>query len=124
MARDANRMSEAVAKLAGVFADHVSVTVTYSRSGSSLGGISATISVSRYDVEQDGMVTAWEIREYLVAATSLVLDGVQIAPQVGDRMTQGADDVYEVLDVPGQGCWQWADGMSNVRQIHTKRVGA
>jgi len=117
-------MAEAVAKLSERFASHASVTVTYSRGQAGIGGIQATIRASQYEIEQGGMITTWEIREYLIPAASLVLDGVQITPRVGDRMTQSLAEVYEVLEVPGQGCWQWADGLSTVRMIHAKKVGA
>ena len=29
---------------------------------------------------------------------------------------------YEVLDVPGQGCWRTSDRAGNIMRIHTKRI--
>ncbi len=113
--------------LAGVLKQHASSPVTYSRPPADEDGetveleIAATLGKTDYEKpDQYGLPIGDTATDFLVSAADFT--GTFSEPQVGDRIVlDGA--VYEVLELPGQGCWRWSDGFGNVMRIHTKRIG-
>jgi hypothetical protein len=101
VARNANRMTEAVLKLAGVFKSHAAVTVTYSRpsTGQSVDGLVATIGMTEWQiVESDGRVVGYESRDYFFTAADLAFaSGSPLGvPLSGDTITEANGAVYRV----------------------------
>jgi len=113
--------------LAGVLKQHASSPVTYSRPPADDEGetleleIAATLGKTEYEKsDQYGLPVGATATDFLVSAADFA--GTFGEPQVGDRVVaDGA--VYEVLELPGQGCWRWTDGFGNTMRIHTKRIG-
>ena len=117
-------MSEAVTKLAGVFANHASITITYSRGDSGVGGIPATVGRTLTEMLTGDVMVLYENRDFLIQSALLILDGELVVPKNGDRITEASGQAYEVLELPGQPCWAWIDGGREVMRIHAKMIDA
>jgi hypothetical protein len=100
-------------------------TVQYVR-GSQTAEVSATIGKTTFEVDDGyGVFVRSESRDFLVLADELVLDGVPVYPQRGDRIqeTQGAAAfVYEVTAPGREPCWRFSDAFRKTLRIHTKQV--
>jgi hypothetical protein len=113
--------------LAGVLKQHASSPVIYSRPPADEEDdtveleIAATLGKTDYEkLDQYGIPVGAQATDFLVSAADFTATFGE--PQVGDRVVaDGA--VYEVLELPGQGCWRWSDGFGNTMRIHTKRIG-
>ena len=113
--------------LAGVLKQHASSPVTYRRPPADEEDetveleIAATLGKTEYEkLDQYGLPVGATATDFLVSAADFA--GTFDEPQAGDRIVcDGA--VYEVLELPGQGCWRWSDGFGNTMRIHTKRIG-
>lgn len=110
--------------LADMQAAHVSQKVKYDRRGLSDVCVTATIGRSEFDVtDAAGSLLRVQMQDFIIRAELLVLDGNDVQPRPGDRITWG-DDIYEVSP-PGPGLphFEWAE-LSRIRyRIHTKKVG-
>jgi hypothetical protein len=113
--------------LAGVLKQHASSQVTYRRPPADEDGetleleIAATLGKTEYEKsDQYGLPVGATASDFLVSAADLA--GTFGEPQVGDRIVF-AGAVFEVLELPGQGCWRQSDGFGNTMRIHTKRIG-
>jgi hypothetical protein len=112
--------------LAGVLKQHASSPVTYSRPPADDEDevleleIAATLGKTDYEKpDQYGLPVGATASDFLISAADFTATFGD--PQVGDRVVlDGA--VYEVLELPGQGCWRQSDGFGNVMRIHTKRI--
>jgi len=120
--------------LAGVLKQHASSQLTYSRPPADdedevlESEIAATLGKTDYEkLDQYGLPVGATATDFLISAADLPTGQAGFTatfgePQVGDRVVlDGA--VYEVLELPGQGCWRWSDGFGNTMRIHTKRIG-
>ena len=113
--------------LAGVLKQHTASPVTYSRPPADEEDetveldIAATVGKTDYEkLDQSGLPVGATASDFLVSAADFA--GTFGEPQVGDRIV--ADSVvYEVLELPGQGCWRQSDRFGNTMRIHTKRIG-
>jgi len=104
---------------------HLSRTVTYSRGEQSVE-LSATLGNTRYEVaDEAGATVQAKATDFIVSADELVLAGVQVTPQVGDRVrvpAGGKVQVFEVLDLAGAGHYRSADPQGRMLRIHAKQV--
>jgi hypothetical protein len=114
--------------LAGVLKQHASSQVTYSRPPADEDDetveleIAATLGKTDYEKsDQYGLPVGATASDFLISAADFA--GTFGEPQVGDRIVF-AGAVFEVLELPGQGCWRLSDGFGNTMRIHTKRIGA
>ena len=113
--------------LAGVLKQHAASPVTYSRPPADEDDetveleLAATLGKTDYEkLDEYGMPVGATASDFLVSAAGFA--GTFGEPQVGDRIVfDGA--VYEVLELPGQGCWRQSDRFGNTMRIHTKRIG-
>ena len=102
------------------------VAVTYRRGGRTLA-VSAAIGQSTFEqVSTSGIVSTFQSRDYLIAASVLVLDGAEIEPAAGDRILEtdprtGTVRVFGVMS-GDQPCWRWHETACLTRRIHTKRI--
>ena len=99
--------------------------VVYCRGDDSVE-IAATLGGTDFEVANDaGAVVQARSTDFIVPADALVLGGVKIAPQVGDRIRVPAGAkvlVFEVLDMDGTGHFRPADPYRRTWRIHTKQV--
>jgi hypothetical protein len=113
--------------LAAQLNQHAAGTVTYTRGAQSVG-VSAVVVQQPLQVTDGmgGLGTEWDNTDFLVDAADLVILGVQIEPQRGDRIARtlgGVTVTYEVMAPLGEAAWRWADSYGVTRRIHAKKVG-
>ena len=121
-------LQQAVDWLDGQRVAHLSKPVTYQRGGESVE-VAATLGATSLEVADEGGVTVRTRQtDFIVSADALVLGGVEITPQVGDRilMTAGALGekvlVFEVLALPGGEHFRPADPTGTALRIHAKQI--
>ncbi|HMO16234.1 MAG TPA: hypothetical protein PKD64_18960 [Pirellulaceae bacterium] len=104
---------------------HATRSVLYRRNTESVL-VSAT--VGRTVFEQDdgaGAIIRTEVRDYLIDTEELVLAGVQVLPERGDRIEEiqeGATFVYEVMPIGKEPHWRYSDPYRRTLRIHTKHI--
>jgi hypothetical protein len=105
---------------------HCSRTVIYRR-GEQLVSVVAVIGRSQFEaVSEDGIVTRFESRDFLIATLDLVLNGTKIEPRRGDRVVEEANGQvheYEVSAPEQENVYRYCDPFRELMRIHTKRVG-
>jgi hypothetical protein len=86
--------------------------------------LTGTLSHRTREVEDtEGFVTAHDGWDLLVTAADLVLDSATVLPQRGDTWEQvigSTTHVYEVLSIPGEDVYDWADPHHVLLRIHMK----
>ena len=122
----ADLLQQGAAWLEGMRHKHASRPVTYRRGEQDIA-LNATVGRSVFQVvAADGVVEQVERRDYLVRAVDLVLGGVVVVPQVGDRIreTVGAKvEVYEVMGAGQEKHFRKSDVDGLTLRIHTAHVG-
>jgi len=104
---------------------HMSQTVTYQRGAATVELKAKLGRTQRPTQDQFGVQFTWEARDYIVHAADLVLDGVQVEPQEGDRIVEtigGKAVTFEVLPGPGEPCFRFSDNYRIELRIHTKQI--
>lgn len=107
----------------------LSRTVVYRRGADSVEVAAAVGSTAFERADEYGVVHRIESRDYIVAASDLVLGGETVTPKPGDRITEtGSTSVheYEVMAPVGEPAWRYSDPQRVTLRIHTKfvRTGA
>lgn len=106
---------------------HLSRTVTYQRGGESVE-IAATLGATSLEVSDEaGATVRTRQTDFIVSAAALVLGGVTVTPQVGDRilLPSGGGEkvlVFEVLALPGGEHFRPADPAGTALRIHAKQI--
>ena len=110
-------------------------TVTYSRTddadrGLVAGSVSLIATPGDYlfavSAPIDKARVEWADRDYLIKASLLILNGSQVEPARGDRITEtlaGTTCVYELATPTNEPVWRWADTEHVTLRVHCKRVG-
>jgi len=103
---------------------HMTSPVQYQRTGQTPITVQATFGRTEYDITDGaGASLQTHVVDFLILASDLV---ALHPPQRGDVILapgSGGDHQYEVLDLPGDGCWRWSDPYHTTLRIHTKDVG-
>ena len=106
--------------------EHLSRTVTYRR-GSSTAQVPATVGATRFEVDDGyGLIVEQNMRDYIIAAADLVLNGEQTLPERGDEILEERDGVtyvYEVMELGAEQHYRFSDPAGKTLRIHTKHVG-
>jgi hypothetical protein len=106
---------------------HAASTSQYVR-GSRSVDLLATVGKTTFDVDDGyGVLVRYESRDFLILAADLVLDGLPLIPQRGDRIqeTQGGTTfIYEVTAPGKEPCWRYSDPYRKTLRIHSKQIGA
>lgn len=105
---------------------HLSRPVTYQRGGESVQ-IAATLGSTSVEVADDAGATVQSPQtDFIISADALVLGGVVVTPQVGDRISVPSSGdktlVYEVLALPDGRHFRRCDGSGRMLRIHAKQV--
>jgi hypothetical protein len=118
-------LQSAAVWLAGQLKTPASPSVTYRRGAASVV-LAATIGETRSEqTTTDGLTTDVLVRDYLIAAAELILDGERTLPERGDTIeeTVGAQTlVFEVVPLAGQAHWRWCDAAHVMLRIHTQQI--
>ena len=100
---------------------HMSEAITYKRSSSTVT-VMGTPGKTDYDVaDESGLRVGSQVTDFLIIAADLILGGTATTPQHGDQIIFSGS-VYEVLNLPGDGCWRYSDPYKIALRIHTKQV--
>lgn len=102
--------------------------VLYVRGASSLT-VKATKGKSLFEsVDASGTMLRTQTADWLITASTLLLDDVQTTPAVGDVIIEtrrdGSRHSYDVVPPNGETPWRWSDGQNITFRIHTKHAGA
>ncbi len=104
---------------------HASFTAIYSRGGIEIE-LPVTVGNTAFEFSSDESVTTQsKVIDFLVEAGLLLLDGIPMDPERGDRISfviGGNLRAYEVLDFAGTGCYSESDPYGVVLRLHTKLV--
>ncbi|HOQ06010.1 MAG TPA: hypothetical protein PKY88_12445 [Anaerohalosphaeraceae bacterium] len=101
---------------------HLAQEVTYQRGAESVP-VLATFGKTTYEVEEaEGVTVGAEVVDFLIAAADLVIQDQPIRPQYGDQIIVAGQGTYEVLDLPGAGCYRYSDPYQMTFRIHTKLI--
>ena len=93
---------------------HASVGIEY-RHGNQSFIIVAWLGQTKRDVTDDtGFRITTHVTDFLVCSKDL-----PVTPALGDEIITG-DSRYEVLELPGDGCWCWSDPFQTVYRIHVR----
>lgn len=104
---------------------HLSRMVVYRR-GAETAQLAATIGRTKFEIDDGyGAIERYESRDFLVLAEELVLGGIAVLPDRGDRIeeTVGLTTyVYEVC-APGKAPpWRYSDSYRQTLRIHSKLI--
>ncbi len=104
---------------------HLTRDVTYQRGAQSVT-LLATIGRTEFEqVDEYGVVSRAQSRDFLLRTADLVLGGSTVLPQAGDRIREtddGVTFVHEVMAPAGQPPWRYSDAFRRTLRIHTKLV--
>lgn len=104
---------------------HMSSSVTYARGAFSVV-LNATIGKTAFRQTDDyGVIRRYEMRDFIVQASDLVLNTETVLPEPGDKITQTENDidyVYEVMSPGDEPHYRFSDAYMMVLRIHTKLV--
>jgi hypothetical protein len=86
----------------------------------------ATVGRTQFELS-DGLGTVLEtqVRDYLIRAQDLVLNGRPTLPERGDRIEEAQDQltfIYEVLPLGDEPAWRYSDPYRQTFRIHTRQV--
>ena len=112
-------MQEAADRLLATFQQNAAVIVSYTRGGSTLVGINATVGRTPFEVVEGSVMITRESRDYIIARTDLAIDGDMFAPASGDRITEADGRVYEVAAPRGFNVYESIGPDGTVLKIHT-----
>ena len=114
--------------LGAMLKQHASSQVTYRRPAAGQGGqaLEAVLAASfgqpdRQVEDQAGVRIGATMTDFLIAAADL--EPTFGEPEPGDQVVADGQ-VYEVLDLAGQGHWRWCGVPGVTMRIHAKRIGA
>lgn len=87
------------------------VAVNYSRGLRTVDitAVPSVLSHEIYDQDDGSLSTVATLRQYVIAASAIVIDGETVEPQLRDRITEtinGAAQVFEVSPVPGKPAYE------------------
>jgi hypothetical protein len=116
-------LQQAASWLSGQRAAFLSRSVVYSRGEGSVI-VQAGVGKTTFDVDDGyGGIVRFESRDFLIAASDLVLAGEVFNPQRGDRISDGSQ-VYEVMAPGKEDVCRPSDSYGVTWRIHTKQVGS
>jgi hypothetical protein len=102
--------------------EHTSSDVVYRR-GSLSVELVAGLGRTTFDAtDASGMVINVQSHDFIVSAALIVLDGVQVTPDVGDKIVVSSQ-IYEVMRFGTEQHYRQCDPYGHKLRIHTKYVG-
>lgn len=111
--------------LAGKLQGKAAKSVTYTRRGQAVGsGLTATYGRTVFEQDSTTGVIRWESKDFIFDAADLTISSVVVQPENGDRITDAAGNVFEVLGDNGEPCFKYTDGHRVQVRVHTKQVSA
>ena len=104
---------------------HLASPVVYRRGHDEIT-VNATVGKTDYETsDENGFAVKAFTNDFLVTAIDLMVGDDLITPRVGDQIIisrNGKQTVFEVLALPGDGCFRFSDPFGKTLRIHTKQV--
>ena len=105
---------------------HATEWVYYYRGGA-YARVRATIGATEFQRDDGaGLAITFHSTDFFIDAADLVVGGVRIVPDRGDRIVRGTLEdgtTFELMNDPGTQSWKYADAYRRVYRIHTKQTG-
>jgi hypothetical protein len=118
-----DRLAKGMLRMGRRQRQHASSPFTYARDNQSATGIAGTRGRTDYQaVDVSGFVVDAFAFDFLFDVADLKFGDILLVPAKGDRITDESNNVFEVLDLPGQGAWRYTDQFQNRYRIHAKEV--
>lgn len=122
----ANLLESASQWLSDQLDENASSAVEYRRGSLSVALVAGKGRTTFDATDSSGMVINVESRDFIVTASTIVLDSVVIKPSVGDLIVQliGSESHgYEVMRFGTEQCYRQCDPFGHKLRIHTKYIG-
>jgi hypothetical protein len=117
-----NLMRRGADLVANKQAAHVAVPITYTAGPVALE-LRAVVGATATDNDNgDGLVVRSQVRDYLIEAADLSIDGVAFEPKRGDVIDDRGQR-FEVMPIGNEGAWRWSDRDNRRYRIHTRWQG-
>ena len=114
-------LSDGADWLGDTFASHVSQSITYTRSSSSVT-ISATPGETEMSVvDVSGFTVDFHAVDFTFRASDLDFGSGVVEPEEGDTI-ELSGRTYEVLSVPGGRHFRYSDPYRTILRVHTKLI--
>jgi len=113
--------------LANQLQEFASRSVVYHRGANNVA-VLATIgrTLLKLDDGYGGVRMEWTDRDFLIPSAHLVILGVTVTPEPGDRITETVGlntSTFEVMACGGEPSWRYSDPFGKLLRIHTKFIG-
>ncbi len=121
-----NLLEDASQWLSGQIDDHASNSVLYRRGSLTVPLVAGKARTTYELTDSSGMLVEVESRDFLVTAATLILDGIQCLPEVGDRIIETVDSslhAYEVMTFGTEKQYRFCDPYHHKLRVHTKYIG-
>ncbi len=113
-------LATASAWLDSVNREQVSQTVTIQVGAAVSDDIAATIGSTEFqEANEEGIVSTFQARDYLISVADYAIDGVVIKPEPGQQIVE-AGRTYEVVSPGDEPCARYSDASQLMWRIHTK----
>ncbi len=123
-----NILTEAVQSLVDTLRNDLSEPIVYER-GSQRVKILAIASKPEYEIESGPgeIQIVYDGLDWKFAAEDLIIDGKIMEPEPGDRIVRlqhrpNEPEIYQVMQLGSQQCWQRLDPLGCLILVNTKRV--
>jgi hypothetical protein len=122
-----NQLAKASQWLADRLKAHAATEITYARKGKVSSPIDAVKAQTAHELDDEFEIQERTRRfDWLILPADLVLDGNQVLPQTGDRITEatgGETITYEVAPVvDGEPPWRFTDQHRTQLRVHTQQI--
>ena len=112
-----NMLANGLRWLADKQRTHASVWIVYRHGNEPFNAIAWLGQTKVETTDEAGIRIASHVTDFLIRSKDL-----PITPTLGDEILTG-DSRYEVLELPGDGCWCWSDPYKTVYRIHVRDLG-
>ena len=99
-------------------------TIRYLREGNEVELLALRGRSETDDYGSDGAALISRTVDWLISPDYLVLAGLSITPQHGDRIVVDNGDQFQVVHGPGESVWRWSDSSEQIMRIHSVKVAS
>ncbi len=115
-------LATASAWLDSVNREQVSQSVILKIGAAESATIAATIGSTDFtEANEEGIVSTFQARDYLIAVADYAIDGVVLKPEPGQQIVE-AGRTYELVSPGDEPCARYSDASQLMWRIHTKLI--
>jgi hypothetical protein len=123
----ANLLQRGTSWLTAKTFDAAGETAVYTRGANSTTLAVATGGAYAFRIDQGDGTTAvaWSDQDFIVKRSDLKINGVNVLPAKGDKITRTVDgraQVYAMMPIQGEQSWRWHDPNQETMRIHCKLI--